>query len=85
MVDSRGQCVLRETVDTTEKALSYVINKVQGERYLTFEESTISQWLYLQMRERVDDLIVCNPVYVAKKPGAKTYTVREAGLLTIVH
>ena len=72
VVDSRGQCVLRETVDTTEKALSYVLSKVQGERYLTFEESTISQWLYLQLRERVDELVVCNPVYVAKKPGAKT-------------
>jgi transposase len=72
VVDGRGQCVLRETVDTTEKALSYVINKVQGERHLTFEESTISQWLYLQLREKVDELVVCNPVYVAKKPGAKT-------------
>jgi transposase len=72
VVDSRGQCVLRETVETTERALSYVINKVQGERHMTFEESTISQWLYLQLRERVDELVVCNPVYVAKKPGAKT-------------
>lgn len=72
VVDSRGQCVLRETVDTTEKALSYVINKVQGERFLTFEESTISQWLYLQLRERVDELVVCNPLYIAKRPGAKT-------------
>jgi transposase len=72
VVDVDGRCVLRETVDTTEKALTYVINKVQGERYLTFEESTISQWLYLQLRERVEELVVCNPVYVAKKPGAKT-------------
>ena len=72
VVDAKGQCVLRETVNTTEKALSHVINKVNGERYLTFEESTISQWLYLQLREKVESLTVCNPVYVAKKPGAKT-------------
>ena len=72
VVDANGQCVHRETVNTTEKALSHVISKLNGERYLTFEESTISQWLYLQLREMVDELIVCNPAYVAKKPGAKT-------------
>ena len=72
VVDELGQCVLRETVNTSEKHLSQVINKINGERYLTFEESTISQWLYLQLREIVDDLLVCNPVYVAKKQGAKT-------------
>jgi len=72
VVDEQGQCVLRETVNTSEKHLIQVINKINGERYLTFEESTISQWLYLQLRETVDDLLVCNPVYVAKKQGAKT-------------
>ena len=71
-VDAEGQCVLRETVGTAESNLSYVINKLNGERHLTFEESTISQWLYLTLREKVDHLLVCNPVYVAKRKGAKT-------------
>lgn len=72
VVNESGQCVLRDTVKTSEKNLSYVINQVHGERYLTFEESSISQWLYLLLREKVDQLLVCNPVYVAKKAGAKT-------------
>jgi transposase len=72
VVDKDGQCVLRSTVNTTEKALSYIINQVQGERHLTFEESSISQWLYLHLKDKVDKLIVCNPVYLAKKAGAKT-------------
>lgn len=72
VVDQTGKCVHRSTVKTSEKNLSYVISQINGERVLTFEESTISQWLYLQLREYVDDLIVCNPVYVAKKQGAKT-------------
>lgn len=72
VVDESGKCVHRSTVKTAEKNLSYVINQINGERVLTFEESTISQWLYLQLREYVDELIVCNPVYVAKKQGAKT-------------
>lgn len=67
-----GECVLRKTVDTSEKNLWNVIESINGERILTFEESTISQWLYISLREKVDRLLVCNPTYVAKKPGAKT-------------
>lgn len=72
VVDEQGQCVLRETVETAENKLEAVINKINGERHLTFEESTISQWMYLHLRDKVDQLLVCNPTYVAKKPGAKT-------------
>ena len=72
VVDEKGKCVLRETVDTSKNKLSAVINKVHGERHLTFEESTISQWMYLQLRDKVEHLLVCNPVYIAKKHGAKT-------------
>ncbi|MCB9093352.1 MAG: transposase [Halobacteriovoraceae bacterium] len=72
VVNEQGDCVLRETVITSEKNLVYVINKVHGVRSLTFEESTISQWLYLQLKDTVDELLVCNPTYVAKKSGAKT-------------
>lgn len=63
---------MRETVTTSEQSLVHVINKIQGERHVTFEESTISQWLYLQLRDKVDELLVCNPTYVAEKSGAKT-------------
>lgn len=45
VVDEKGQCVLRETVETAENKLAAVINKINGERHLTFEESTISQWM----------------------------------------
>lgn len=72
VMDQEGQCVLRKTVDTSEKNLWHVIDGIQGERILTFEESTISQWLYISLREKVDRLLVCNPTYVAKKSGAKT-------------
>lgn len=72
VLDPDGQCVLRKTVDTSEKNLWNVIESINGERILTFEESTISQWLYISLREKVDRLLVCNPTYVAKKAGAKT-------------
>ncbi|MDD4973722.1 MAG: transposase [Bacteriovorax sp.] len=72
VLDPDGQCVLRKTVDTSENNLWNVIDSINGERILTFEESTISQWLYISLRKKVDRLLVCNPTYVAKKPGAKT-------------
>jgi transposase len=39
---------------------------------MTFEESSISQWLYIHLKDKVDHLLICNPTYVAKKQGAKT-------------
>ena len=72
VVDEKGKCVLRDTVKTSEQNLFSVIKRVRGVRHLTFEESTISQWLWLSLRDEVDKLLVCNPVYVARKPGAKT-------------
>ncbi|MBK8204691.1 MAG: hypothetical protein IPK68_21085 [Bdellovibrionales bacterium] len=46
LLTENGQCVLRETVKTSEQSLVHVINRIHGERHMTFEESTISQWLY---------------------------------------
>ena len=72
VVDENGQCVLRETVKTSEQSLVHVINKINGERHMTLEESSISQWLFLHLKDKVDKLIICNPTYIAKKQGAKT-------------
>lgn len=72
VLDENAQCILRKTVDTSEKNLWSVLESINGERILTFEESTISQWLYLSLKSRVDKILVCNPTYVAKKQGAKT-------------
>ena len=72
VVDENGQCVLRETVKTAEQSLTQVINKINGERHMTIEESSISQWLFIHLKDKVDRLLICNPTYVAKKQGAKT-------------
>lgn len=72
VVDEQGQCILRETVKTSEQSLGHVIDRIHGERHMTFEESSISQWLYLQLKDKVENLLICNPTYIAKKQGAKT-------------
>ena len=43
VVDENGQCILRETVKTSERSLVAVIKRINGERHMTFEESSISQ------------------------------------------
>lgn len=75
IVNERGEQVLRKTFDTTEANLVKFVQglpKGVGKRHLTFEECHLSQWLYLTLFEHVDELVVCNPVYLADKPGAKT-------------
>jgi transposase len=72
VVDEKGEQKLRATFPTTEANLVEFVSKVPGVKHLTFEECTLSQWLYLTLVEHVDHLLVCNPVYVAKKQGAKT-------------
>lgn len=72
VVDESGEQKLRHTFPTTEGNLIEFISKISGTTHLTFEECTLSQWLYLTLIEHVDHLLVCNPVYVAKKQGAKT-------------
>jgi transposase len=72
IVDEQGNCTHRSTVKTSESTLVSVIKSINGTRKLTLEESTISQWLYLTLKDHVDEILICNPVYVAKKQGAKT-------------
>ena len=74
VVDERGEIKLRETFPTSEANLVGFIRRLPkpATLHLTLEECHLAQWLYLTLVEHVDELIVCNPVYLAKKPGAKT-------------
>jgi transposase len=73
VVNDRGDIICRETFDTSEANLVGFLRRVpEGKTHLTFEECHLAQWLYVLLNEHVDRLIVCNPVYVAKKQGAKT-------------
>ena len=72
VVRENGDIVLRETFPTTEANLVGFLSKIDGEKHLTFEECTLAQWLYLILKPEVEHLLICNPVYIAKKQGAKT-------------
>jgi transposase len=72
VVDQNGEQKIRQTFATTESNLISFMASVPGIKNLTFEECTLAQWLYVSLVEHVDSVLVCNPVYVAKKQGAKT-------------
>ena len=43
------------------KYLKDYLKKLHGKKMLTLEESTAAQWLYVELKDHVDELIVCDP------------------------
>jgi transposase len=71
VVDEKGKIIERQKFATTEANLLNFVRKYKGKKHLTFEEMHLAQWLYIILKKEVDHLIVCNPVFVSKRPGAK--------------
>jgi transposase len=77
VLNKKGEETNKATVETSEKNLVNFLSTLKGKKKLVFEESSISQWLYLLLKDQVDELTVCNAYYLAKKQGAKN-DYREA-------
>lgn len=58
---------------------------LRGRKVLTFEETTTAQWLYVELRELVDEIIICDP-YRNKllTEGAKTDKIDAAKLAELL-
>lgn len=48
-------------VDAELKVLRAFLYHLRGAKILTFEEGNSAQWLYVELRDLVDELIVCDP------------------------
>jgi hypothetical protein len=72
VMDERGRVVQKHKVETNEAGLLNFIRSVPGRKALAFEETTISQWLYVLLKDQVEELIVCDPAANVTKVGAKT-------------
>lgn len=64
-----GRIESQGTVATTEHHLLELIRSIRRPRKIIFEEGVVSQWLYLLLKNEVDELIVCKP---PERKGAKT-------------
>ncbi len=48
-------------VDADIKELQLYLKNLKGKKILTLEETTTSQWLYTELKEYVDEILVCDP------------------------
>jgi transposase len=71
VMDHRGKVLRRAEVGTNETELLDFVRSWRGSKALVFEETMISQWLYVMLKDEVDKLVVCDPVQ-NKRVGAKT-------------
>jgi transposase len=71
VVNVHGREVAAKRVKTSEGELVAFVRSVRGEKYLTYEESNLSKWLFALFEGEVDEQVVCNPLYITKRKGAK--------------
>ena len=68
-VERNGRIVQRYRVPTDILSLRRVLEEVRGRKELTMEEGPMAHWLYRNLRDAVDRLVVCDPrrnAYIAK-------------------
>lgn len=68
-VERGGRIVHRFRVSTDILTLRHVLANIGGTRRMVIEEGPLAHWLYRNLREYVEDFVVCDPrrnAYVAK-------------------
>jgi transposase len=94
-VERNQKIVKRFRVPTTIPALRAVLEQVAGTKELTFEEGPMAHWLYRNLKDAVDRIVVCDPrrnAYIAKDgdkddpiDAAKLAALLRGGFLREVH
>jgi transposase len=68
-VEQRKKIVARYQVPTSIAAMRELLQNIPGKKELAFEEGALAHWLWRNLRQDVDRLIVCDPrrnAYIAK-------------------
>lgn len=66
----KGRIERQGTVPTSERHLLDLVRSIRRPKSLIFEEGVVSQWLYLLLKNEVNELVVCQPP--ERKAGPKT-------------
>ncbi len=53
---------VKDKIPANIRLIKEHIKELKGSKILTIEESTGSQWLYVELKEIVDKIIICNPL-----------------------
>lgn len=70
--NDEGEITHQAKLPTQKAAMINFLDQIEGTKKLVFEETNVSQWAYRFLKDCVNELIVCNPTYLPKKPGAKS-------------
>jgi transposase len=74
--------------------LKVFLSRLRGKKFLTFEETTTSQWLYTELKNHAEETLVCDPLrnrLLSEGPktdridAEKLVTLLKAGLLKPVY
>jgi transposase len=93
-IDENGREVSRQDVVTSEFELRKYVQSLKGRKFLTVEESHVADWVYGTLKEDVEELLVCDPLKISKKVGAKTDSIdalhlarelRSGNLVSVYH
>jgi len=60
-IERNQKIVHRCKLTTSIAALSSVLDSLKGEKHLVIEEGPMADWLYRNLSEKVDEMIVCDP------------------------
>ena len=61
VLSKKGKVLKKARVRTSEADILGFVRSVKGQKKLAFEEGVISQWLFLLLKEEVEELVVCQP------------------------
>lgn len=57
----QGSSIHRKTIRSDVKVIQNYLRSLTGSKIMTIEETTGSHWLYVELCEHVDKLIICEP------------------------
>jgi len=69
VLDKRGRVLIKKRITTNEADILSFVRAVKGKKKLAYEEGVLSQWLYILLKDEVDELVVCQP---SEHAGPKT-------------
>src|ERR1700692_4405274 len=71
VLNGKGQETKTQRINTSESEILKFLGSLKGKKHLTFEECQLSRWLHVLIKDEVDELIVCNRCFIAKRKGTK--------------
>ena len=61
VMNQRGKILKKMRVKTNEAEIVAFVRSVKGKKKLAFEEGVITHWLYLLLKDEVEELVICQP------------------------